>query len=62
MKKRNTVTVTNDTDMRSAITLINANAVGMCNAKTAEELNICMVDTKDTLLSLYKYLSSKFTK
>ena len=52
--------VKNETDMRSAVILMNAAATSMCNAKTIEDLNEKMFDAKDTLLALYRYLATKF--
>lgn len=47
--------ITNDTELRSATILLNANGLSMCNAKTIEELVEHFSGAKDLLIEIYKY-------
>lgn len=47
--------VTNDTELRSATILLNANGLAMCNDKTVDEVVQHFCEAKDLLIEIYKY-------
>lgn len=49
-------------EARSAVTKLNAFTIGMCNAKTIEEVSKLFVDSKDLLIELYKYNVERLQK
>lgn len=51
--------ITNDTELRSATILLNANGLAMCNDKTVDEVVQHFCEAKDLLIEIYKYNTTR---
>lgn len=60
--KNTKLNIKSDADLRGVLTYLTANATAMCNDKDATLLNGHMIEAKDCLLALYRYLSDKLNQ